>query len=45
MCIRDSSQPDHVPRGMERMVQIAKRIANNAERFAPRQAAADQSVG
>lgn len=39
------SQPDHVPRGMERMVQIAKRIANNAERFAPRQAAADQSVG
>ena len=39
------SQPEQVPKGVQRMVQIAARIANNAERFAPRRTRAEQSVG
>jgi len=39
------SQPEQVPRGVARMAQIAARIANNAERFAPKEASMDQSVG
>lgn len=39
------TQPEQVPKGVERMVQIATRIAHNAERFAPRRTDADRSVG
>lgn len=39
------SHPDRVPLGVERMVQVARRIARNADRFEPKSPLASPRVG